>query len=407
MAQRARAAQPVLGTAGAEVRNRALEAIAKALEAAVDPILAANAGDVASAEGAGLPGPMVARLKLDAAKVAGVVRGVRAVAALPDLLGAELEAWERPNGIRIHKVRVPLGVIGIIYEARPNVTVDAAVLCLKTGNAVLLKGGKEAAQTNRALGEAIGAGLEAAGLPRDLIQILPATREATAELMNATGLVDVLIPRGGAGLIRAVLEQSRVPVIETGAGVCHTYVHGAADLAMAERVAVNAKCSNPAVCNAMETLLVDRAVAQAFLPRVGGALRQAGVALRACPESLPLLPGAEPATKEDWATEYNDLILNVKVVGGLDEALAHIARYGTRHSEAIITADAAAAARFEREVDAAAVYHNASTRFTDGGEFGFGAEIGISTQKLHARGPMGLAELTSYKYIVRGEGQVR
>jgi len=304
-------------------------------------------------------------------------------------------------------VRVPLGVIGIIYESRPNVTVDAAVLCLKTGNAVLLKGGSETTHSNRALGAALGEGLQRVGLPADLVQVLPGTREAAAALMGATGLIDVLIPRGGAGLIRAVMEQSRVPVIETGTGVCHVYVHSAADLAMAQAVAVNAKCSSPAVCNALETLLVDRTVAAAFLPAVGSALREAGVEVRGCAEALAALPWATPAVDQDWAEEYNDLILAVKVVGGLDEAMGHIARYGTRHSESIITGDEAAAERFLAEVDAAAVYHNASTRFTDGGEFGFGAEIGISTQKLHARGPMGLAELTSYKYIVRGAGQVR
>jgi glutamate-5-semialdehyde dehydrogenase len=406
MARRAKAAQPGLGTAPAERRNQALELIARALEDRSAAILAANAADVAAAS-ANLPGPMVARLRLDERKLAAIVAGVRAVAALPEVLGEELEAWARPNGLQISRVRVPLGVIGIIYEARPGVTVDAAVLCLKAGNAVLLKGGREAARSNTALGEAIAAGLEAAGFPADLVQVLPPTREATAELMTATGLVDVLMPRGGAGLIRAVLEQSRVPVIETGTGVCHLYVHAAADLAMARAIAVNAKCSNPAVCNALETLLVDRAVAAAFLPAAGEALRQAGVVVRGCEETRKHLPWAEPATEEDWGTEYNDLILAVRVVDGLEEALAHIGTFGTRHSESIITADDEAAARFLHQVDAAAVYHNASTRFTDGAEFGFGAEIGISTQKLHARGPMGLAELTSYKYIILGAGQIR
>ncbi|MDB4897062.1 MAG: gamma-glutamyl phosphate reductase [Firmicutes bacterium] len=406
MARRAKAAQPGLGTAPAERRNEALERIALALEERSAAILAANAADMAAAS-PNLPGPMVARLRLDERNLAAFVAGVRAVAALPEVLGEELAAWERPNGLQISRVRVPLGVIGIIYEARPGVTVDAAVLCLKAGNAVLLKGGREAARSNTALGEAIAAGLEAAGFPADLVQVLPPTREATAELMTATGLVDVLIPRGGAGLIRAVLEQSRVPVIETGTGVCHLYVHAAADLAMARAIAVNAKCSNPAVCNALETLLVDRAVAAAFLPAAGAALRQAGVVVRGCEETRKHLPWAEAATEADWRTEYNDLILAVRVVDGLQEALAHIGTYGTRHSESIITADEEAAARFLHQVDAAAVYHNASTRFTDGGEFGFGAEIGISTQKLHARGPMGLAELTSYKYIILGAGQIR
>lgn len=407
MAERARTAQRRLESLGPAERSGALEAIARALEAEAEPILAANRVDVTAAMEAGLPNPMIARLKLDSAKLAGIIRGVRAVAALPDLLGEELAAWQRTDGLKIQRVRVPIGVIGIIYESRPGVTVDAAALCLKAGNAVLLKGGRESARSNRALGEAMGAGLVQAGLPADLVHVLPATREAAGELMAAHGLVDLLIPRGGAGLIRATIEQSKVPVIETGTGVCHVYVHQAADLAMARTVVVNAKLSNPAVCNAAETLLVDRAVAPAFLPAVGEALRQAGVTLRACPESLPYLPGAEPAAEADWAEEYLDLILAVRVVGNLDEAMAHIARYGTRHSEAIVTADRAAAERFLREVDAAAVYHNASTRFTDGGEFGFGAEIGISTQKLHARGPMGLAELTSYKYILRGEGQIR
>lgn len=405
IAERARAAQPFLGTASAERRSLALQAVAEALQERSEAILAANERDIAAA--AHLPAPMIARLRLDRRKLAGVIAGVREVAELPEVLGEELAAWQLPNGLQIRRVRVPLGVIGIIYESRPNVTVDAAVLCLKAGNAALLKGGKEAAHSNRALGEAIGAGLERAGFSADLAQVLPPTREAAAELMAATGLVDVLIPRGGAGLIQAVLEQSRVPVIETGTGVCHIYVHEAADLEMARAIAVNAKCSNPSVCNAAESLLVDRAVAGQFLPAVGEALREAGVSLRGCEATRALLPWADAATEEDWATEYLDLILSVRVVEGLDEALIHIARYGTRHSEAIVTADRSAADRFIREVDAAAVYHNASTRFTDGGQFGFGAEIGISTQKLHARGPMGLAELTSHKYILAGTGQVR
>jgi len=407
MARRAGAAQPVLGTATSEIRRLALDAVADALEAQAAQVLAANAADVESAVAAGLPGPMVARLSLDPVKWGKVVDGVRAVATLPDVLGEELTSWQRPNGLAITKVRVPLGVIGIIYEARPNVTADAAALCLKTGNAVLLKGGKEAARSNEAIGAASRSGLDAAGLPADLVQVLPASREAAAALMGAAGLVDVLIPRGGAGLIKAVVEQSKVPVIETGTGVCHVYVHEAARLEMATEIIVNAKCSNPAVCNSAETLLVDRAVAESFLPMAAEALRSRGATLRGCPETLRLLPSAEPATEVDWSEEHLNLTLAVRVVDGPDHALAHIAHYGTRHSEAIITEDAAMAARFLREVDAAVVYHNASTRFTDGGEFGFGAEIGISTQKLHARGPMGLAELTSYKYLVAGTGQIR
>ncbi|HEY8346068.1 MAG TPA: glutamate-5-semialdehyde dehydrogenase [Symbiobacteriaceae bacterium] len=405
MARRAREAQPLLGNATAQQRNQALEEIARALEEAAPAILEANAQDVAAASH--LPGPMVARLRLDGKKLQGLIDGVRAVAALPEVLGTEIASWRRPNGLLIRKVRVPLGVIGLIFESRPGVTVDAAVLCLKAGNAVLLKGGQEAARSIAALGQAISTGLKRAGFPEDLVQVLPATREAAAALMTATGLVDVLIPRGGAGLIRAVLEQSRVPVIETGTGVCHVYVHKDADLAMARSIVVNAKCSNPAVCNAMETLLVDREVAGEFLPAVAADLREAGVELRACPEARRWISWAGEATEQDWATEYNDLILSIRVVDGLDQALEHIRRYGTRHSEAIVTRNEAVAARFLSEVDAAAVYHNASTRFTDGGEFGFGAEIGISTQKLHARGPMGLAELTSYKYLIYGDGQVR
>lgn len=404
-AERARLAQPRIARATADERSRALEMIARALEDRATEILGANQADVAEANH--LPPPLVARLRLDARKLSAVTAGVRAVAALPDVLGEVLAAWDRPNGLRIRRVRVPLGVVGIIYEARPGVTVEAAALCLKAGNAVVLKGGREAARSSAALGEAVAAGLRRAGLPIDLAAVLPSTREAGSELMRATGLVDVLIPRGGAGLIKAVVAESRVPVIETGTGVCHVYVHTGADPAMAEAVILNAKSQNPAVCNAAETMLIDRSVAASFLPHAGEALRAAGVALRGCPDTGAILPWVEPATEEDWAAEYLDLTLAVRVVDGLDEALAHIARYGTGHSEAIVTADEKAAARFLSEVDAAVVYHNASTRFTDGGEFGFGAEIGISTQKLHARGPMGLAELTSYKYLIEGTGQVR
>ncbi|MGE5673423.1 MAG: glutamate-5-semialdehyde dehydrogenase [Mycobacterium leprae] len=405
LALRARQVQPAIGVAPAECRTRALTMVADTLAEQADSILEANAADLAAA--ALLPAPMIARLRLDRAKLNAIIQGVRDVAALPDILGEQLTAWRRPNGLAIAQVRVPLGVIGVIYESRPGVTVDAAALCLKTGNSVLLKGGKEAAHTNARFGEAIAAGLVRAGLPGELVQVLPSTRESAAELMQAAGLVDVLIPRGGAGLIRTVVQESKVPVIETGTGVCHVYVHGRADLAMARAVILNAKCSNPAVCNAAETLLVDRTVAAAFLPAAAEELRAAGVRLFGCPETRELVPWAEPATQADWEAEYLDLSLAVRVVGGLDEALAHIDHYGTRHSEAIITTDQQAADRFLAAVDAATVYHNASTRFTDGGEFGFGAEVGISTQKLHARGPMGLAALTSYKYLVRGDGQVR
>ncbi len=403
----ARAAAPALAAAGTARRNAALHAIADALLAAQDEILAANALDLADAEHGGLPGPLRKRLEVTPAKLAMAAAGVRQVAALPDPLGEVIEAFTRPNGLRIEKVRVPIGVIGIIYESRPLVTVDAAVLCLKAGNAVLLKGGSETARSNAAVAAAVSRGLVDAGLPGEAVQCILGGREAARALMGAVGLVDLLIPRGGAGLIQTVVREARVPAIETGVGNCHVYVHAAADLSKAVAIAVNAKCSNPAVCNAAETLLIDAAVADRFLPVIGQALHEAGVSLRGDAAACALLPFAEPAGADDWATEYLDLIMAVRVVDGLDAALAHIRRWGTVHSEAIITEDAAAATRFLAEVDAAAVIHNASTRFTDGGEFGFGAEIGISTQKLHARGPMGLREICSYKYVVRGDGQVR
>lgn len=407
LAQAAQAAARALALARAEQKNAALAAIAAELLAAKAEVQAANALDVAAAEAAGLTAALVKRLVLDDRRYAAMVRGVEEVAALPDPVGEVMEEWERPNGLRIRKLRVPLGVAGLIYESRPNVTVDAAVLCLKTGNAVLLKGGKEAEHSNAALAEVLRRGLAAVGLPADGVALVPGGRAGAGALMRAVGLVDVLIPRGGAGLIRSVVENSRVPVLETGAGVCHVYVHQDADLEMAARIAVNAKVSNPAVCNAAETMLVDAAVADAFLPRVGALLRDAGVTLRGDAATRQRIPWAGPATEADWAEEYLDLILAVRVVDGMDSALEHIRLYGTRHSDAIITADAAAAERFMNTVDAAAVYWNASTRFTDGGEFGFGAEVGISTQKLHARGPMGLRELTSYKFRVIGNGQIR
>lgn len=400
----ARAAAPAMALGSTAAKNEALHALAAELAARGPAILQANAADLEAARGAGITGAMLSRLELTEAKLAAVAEGVRQVAALPDPVGEEIAAFTRPNGLRLTKVRVPLGVIGMIYESRPNVTVDAAILCLKAGNAVLLKGGKEAAHTNAALAEAIRAGLTAAGLPAEAVQMLPPNREAAAELMGLTGVVDCLIPRGGAGLIRAVVENSRIPVLETGTGVCHVYVHSAADLDKAVAIAANAKLSNPAVCNAMETLLVDGAVAEPFLARAAAALP--GVELRGCDRTRSVIEVA-PATEEDWAEEYLDLTLAIRVVDGLDAAIAHIRQYGTSHSEAIVTEDAAIAERFLQEVDAAAVYHNASTRFTDGFEFGFGAEIGISTQKLHARGPMGLVELTSYKYVGRGTGQIR
>jgi len=337
-----------------------------------------------------------------------MANGIRKVAALPDPVGKVLESWERPNGLKIQKVSVPFGVIGIIYESRPDVTADATALCLKPGNAVILRGGTESIESNLAIVGALGAALAKAGAPVDCVQYLvDPDRSAVKEMLHLSGYIDLLIPRGGANLIKTVVQDSTVPVIETGTGNCHVYVHEKADLSMALDIAINAKCSNPAVCNAMETLLVDRAVARDFLPGLVSSLKERGVEVRGCSETRAIVPDVQPATEDDWATEYLDLTLAVKVVGGLDEALDHISKYGTMHSEAIVTTDEAAAARFRSSVDAACVYVNASTRFTDGFEFGFGAEIGISTQKLHARGPMGLRELNTYKYVVTGNGQIR
>ena len=398
-----------LSVAGTAAKNAALEAIAQALLAHQADILAANAQDLEAARAAGMRPALLDRLALDEKRIAGIVEGVRQVAALPDPIGETVKETLRPNGLRIGKRRVPLGVIGIIYEARPNVTVDAAALCLKSGNAVILRGGKEAFRSNEALVGVMRDALEAAGLPRDCVALVQDTsRESATELMNLTGYLDVLIPRGGAGLIRSVVEHARVPVIQTGVGVCHVYVHESADLQMASEIIYNAKCSRPSVCNAAECLLVDRAVAADFLPMAWEFLRRKDVELRGCPEVRDILGDfVVPAAAEDWDTEFGDYILAVNVVSGPDEAIDFINTHGTGHSEAIVTSDYFVAQRFLDEVDAAAVYVNASTRFTDGFEFGLGAEIGISTQKMHARGPMGLEELTSWKYVIFGTGQTR
>lgn len=404
----ARQAARRLATLSTNTKNAALLAMAEALTAQEEVILAANGEDVARAEQRGISASLIDRLRLDRGRIAAMADGLRQVAALADPVGEVLGMWRRPNGLEIGKVRVPLGVIGMIYEARPNVTVDAAGLCLKAGNAVLLRGGSEAFSSNLALAGILVAAAEEAGLPEGAIQMVKTTdREAVQTMLRLNRYLDVIIPRGGAGLIRTVVENSTVPVIETGTGVCHTYVDEGADLEMARDIAFNAKVSRPSVCNAMETLLVHRGVAKAFLPAMLERLYEAGVELRGCPETQRYHEAVVPAAEADWATEYHDLILAVRVVEDLEEALEHIARYSTKHSEAIVTRSYARARRFQREVDAAAVYVNASTRFSDGFEFGFGAEIGISTQKLHARGPMGLAELTSTKYIVSGDGQIR
>ncbi len=409
MGVRAKKAAAVLRTADTAQKNAALAAIAARLETDCDAILAANGEDLARARENGMRESLIDRLTLTEARIRAMADGVREVAALGDPVGEIVDGYCRPNGLRIQKTRVPLGVAGIIYEARPNVTSDAAALCLKSGNAVILRGGKEAFCSNTAVAASIRRGLEEAGLPADSVQLLDKTdRETAAQMMRLNDYIDVLIPRGGAGLIRSVVENATVPVIQTGVGNCHVYVDAAADLAMAVPIAVNAKASRPSVCNAAETLLVHRDIAKEALPLLSNALREAGVSLRCCERALPLCgDGAAAATEEDWATEYGDYIMAVKVVDSLDEATAHIARYGTGHSECIVTDSHKAAEAFTMQVDSAAVYVNASTRFTDGGEFGMGAEIGISTQKLHARGPMGLRELTSVKYIVYGSGQIR
>ncbi len=407
--KQAKAAARTLAVAGTQMKNAALEAIAAALETRIGDILAANALDLKAAQENNMRPSLLDRLALDEGRIAAMAEGVRQVAALSDPIGTVTEMAQRPNGLIIGKRRVPLGVIGIIYEARPNVTVDAAALCLKSGNAVILRGGKEAIHANAALTALMRSALEEVGLPADCVALVQDTsRESAQELMNLTGYLDVLIPRGGAGLIKSVVESARVPVIQTGVGVCHIYVHEKADLSMAAEILYNAKTSRPSVCNAAECLLVDRAAAEEFLPMAWERLRDKNVLWRACPESLAILgEKAQSATEEDWDTEFGDYTLAVKVVSGFDEAADFISLHGTGHSEAIVTADYLTAQRFLDAVDAAAVYVNASTRFTDGFEFGLGAEIGISTQKMHARGPMGLNELTSSKFIVYGTGQVR
>ena len=408
LASAVKAASRPLATAAAAQKNAALFAMAESLLTHGGDILAANAADLEAARAAGIRPALLDRLALNEKRLQGMAEGLRQVAALPDPVGEMVEGGLRPNGLEIRKVRVPLGVIGIIYEARPNVTSDAAALCLKSGNGVLLRGGKEAVRSNTAIAEALRQGIAAAGLPADCVALVTDTsRDTAAAMMRLNGYLDLLIPRGGAGLIRSVVENATLPVIQTGVGNCHVYVDAAADIGMATRIIVNAKASRPSVCNAAETLLCHRAVAPAALPVMAAALKEAGVALRGCPETCRLVEGVVPATEEDWATEYGDYILAVKVVDSLEEAMAHIAAYGTGHSECIVTNDLAAARRFTAGVDAAAVYVNASTRFTDGGEFGLGCEIGISTQKLHARGPMGLRELTSVKYVINGNGQCR
>jgi len=407
-ARLAKAAARRLALLSTERKDAALRAIAAELEAKADEIIAANGKDLENARQKGVSAALLDRLALTRERIQGIAAGVREVAELPDPVGETVRAWRRPNGLEISQVRVPLGVVGIIYEARPNVTADAAALCLKSGNAALLRGSSEALESNKAIAAAIQDALEQSGLPREAVQLIEDTdRSAAQEMMRLNGLIDVLIPRGGAGLIQAVVQNATVPVIETGVGNCHIYVHADADLDKAEAIVINAKTRRCSVCNAVETLLVDAKVAEAFLPRIGRALEEAGVEIRGCERTRRWIPQAKPAVEEDWYAEYLALILAVKVVDGIDEAIDHIERYGSHHSDAIVTENYSVARRFTREVDSAAVYVNASTYFTDGNQFGFGAEIGISTQKLHARGPMGLTELTSTKYVIHGDGQIR
>ena len=399
---RARGASTLLAQLPPAEKNNLLLGIADALEAQPSKILHANSEDL---ERENLSGAMRDRLLLSPARISEMAKAVRDVAALPDPVDEVLEEWTRPNGLRIRKVRVPLGVVGIVYESRPNVTVDAATLALKTGNAVVLRGGKEAARSNEALA-VIMAGVS--GVPAGAIELLDSsTRESVHELIRARGLVDVVIPRGGPALIKHVMENALVPVIETGAGNCHIFVDESADLEMATRIIINAKIQRPSVCNAAEKVVVHSRIASAFVPQIVGQLVEAGVEVRGDAETCALAPGVKPATEEDWGEEYLRLCISIRIVPGLDDAIEHINRYSTKHSEAIVTSDQTNAYKFLRLIDSAAVYWNASTRFTDGGEFGFGAEMGISTQKLHCRGPFALKELTSSKYQIIGTGQTR
>jgi glutamate-5-semialdehyde dehydrogenase len=409
--RRARAASRPLATLSTDAKNAILRAMADELLVRESEILAANALDVAAAAERGLAAAAIDRLTLTPASLRAMAEGVRQVAALPDPVNEVLAEWTRPNGIRISKVRKPIGVIGIIYESRPNVTSDAAVLCIKTGNAVILRGGSESLQSNLAITAALQAGGARAGLPEHAVQLVPVTdRDAVRMMARMDESIDLIVPRGGKALIEAVVSNARMPVIKHYDGVCHLYVDAAADVEMAARILLNGKVQRPGVCNALECVLVHRDIAAEFFRTAAPQLAAHGVELRADEEAVALLGGYQPlarATEEDFRTEYLALILSVKIVGDIDEAIDHVESHGSHHSDAIVTRDEAAAERFLNEVDSATVYWNASTRFTDGGEFGFGAEIGISTDKLHARGPMALPELTTYRYFIRGEGQIR
>ncbi len=407
LARRARAAASVLATVRTDRKDAWLHRAAGLLETRQAELLAANERDLAAAREHGLGGAQVDRLKLTPERLRAAAAGLREVAALPDPVGQVRGGCVRPNGLEVVKVGVPLGVILFIYESRPNVTLDAAALCVKSGNAVLLRGGKEAAHSNAALHRLLLAALEEEGLPGDAVQLVGTDRAAVGHLLKMADLIDLVIPRGGEGLIRRVSEEARMPVLKHYKGICHVFVERSADFERARRIVLNAKCQRPGVCNAMECLLVDEAVAETFLPPLAAALRERGVQLRGCAATCRLVPAAVPATAEDYDTEFLDLVLAVKVVKGLEEAIEHINRHGSKHTDAIVTRDVDAARRFTAAVDSAAVMVNASTRFHDGFELGLGAEIGISTDKFHARGPCGLVELTSYKYVIHGDGQVR
>lgn len=404
MGRQARAAAYQLAQLSSEEKNAILRSMAAAIREATPELLAANAKDIAAGTEKGLSSAMLDRLKLDETRIEAMAAGIDQVATLPDPVGQVMEKWTRPNGIEIEQIRVPIGTIGIIYESRPNVTADAAVLCFKTGNATILRGGSEAIHSNVAIAAALGK----AGAPEHAIQLIPFTdRESVAVLAGMDQWLDLIIPRGGKGLIETVVSLARMPVIKHYDGICHLFVDQAADIDMAASLTVNAKTQKCGVCNALETLLVHRDIAADALPKIAAALREKNVELRGCEQTRAILTDIAAATEEDWSTEYLDLILSIKIVDSLEQAVSHINQYGSHHTDTIVTADANTAERFLRSVDSACVFHNVSNRFADGGEFGFGAEIGISTDKLHARGPMGLRELTSYQYRVRGNGQVR
>ena len=408
MAKKAREASRRLANIRTDVKNRVLRLAAREIREQAASLQEANRKDLAAAQEKGLPAAMLDRLTLSDKALLQICKSLEEVEALPDPVGEIVRMWQRPNGLRVGRMRIPLGVIGIVYEARPNVTVDAASLCLKSGNAVLLRGGSEAIHSNRALADLLAAACRDSGLPEHSVQLIGTTdRAAVLEMLKQEECIDLIIPRGGEGLIRFVVENSRIPVLKHYKGVCHVYVDQGADPEMAKRICVNAKVQRPGVCNAMETLLIHEKEAEGLLPEIVHALRDQGVEIRGCPATVARIPDARPATEEDWGTEYLDLILSVKVVGSMDEAVEHIERYGSMHTESIVTRDYARAERFLRELQSSTVMVNASTRFSDGYEFGLGAEIGISTSKLHAFGPMGLKELTTTKFIVHGQGQIR